>query len=451
MKKLFGTDGVRGKANVELTPELAFRLGKCASHVFAEKLTDRKNAHIVIGTDTRISCDMIESALTAGITAEGINVISVGVVPTPAMPKIIEKTNAICGIMISASHNPAEFNGIKFFNDKGLKLDDEVENHIESIYYNGYKTNHDEHSIHIGRKYTDENLKNVYIDSIVNSVSEDLSKLKIAVDLANGANYEISKKVLKKLTLNPLYLADNPNGININLNCGSTHLENLKKTVVENKLDLGIAFDGDADRVLMVDENGNDIDGDRMMLALAIHMKKNNTLKNNSVVGTVMSNMGLYKALSANDIKFISTKVGDRYVLEKMFEDGYNLGGEQSGHIIQSNFNSTGDGLYTAVKMLEIIATSYEKASDITNLMQTYPQVLVNVNVPNHIKYDLITREDVKSEIYKIENDLKGKGRALLRASGTEPIVRVMVEADDIKLVNEYSNILASFIKNLNY
>ncbi len=449
MKKLFGTDGVRGKVNSELTPMLAFNLARCAAHIFSKNVNDKKNSYVVIGKDTRISGDMLESALIAGVCSEGLNTISVGVVPTPAMPKLIIEKSAICGIMISASHNPAEFNGIKFFDSRGLKLPDDIENEIETLYRSEFENNVG--SLNVGRRYFDYDLKNVYIDEIIKNTKVDLSNLNIGVDLSNGSNYEIAKTVFNKLEVNATYIGDMPDGLNINLNCGSTYLGNLKKLVVEKNLDMGIAFDGDADRVLIVDELGNEIDGDRIMLALAINMKKNGILKNNAVVGTVMSNMGLSKALKNHDINFVATGVGDRYVLEEMLSKSYNIGGEQSGHIILLDYNKTGDGLSAAVRMLEVLKSSYSKASDITNLMKTYPQKLINVKVPNNVKYDLMKREDVKTEIDKIETELNGLGRVLLRASGTEPLVRVMVEAEDEKYVEKYCDYLAKFIENLEY
>ncbi len=324
--KLFGTDGVRGVANSELTPEMALKLGRCAAHQFKTKSNEKPV--IVIGKDTRISGDMLENALMAGITSAGVDVITAGIVPTPAMPKIIKKVGAIAGIMISASHNPYEFNGIKFFNSEGLKLTEAVEKEIEEKYLNGFESSQINYS-KIGTYKIDNSLKNVYIEYAINNIKTDLKHLKIAVDTANGANYEIAKTVFDKLGVNAVYLANKPNGININVDCGSTHIENLKNTVTKHKLDLGIAFDGDADRVLIIDENGELIDGDRIILALAIDMKEKGILKNNTVVGTIMTNMGLDVAL--NDKGLIDADKIRHYIVNHQVITKRNLNRFESG------------------------------------------------------------------------------------------------------------------------
>ncbi len=448
MKKLFGTDGVRGVANAEITPELSLRLGRVAARYFNETTTSDDKKVIVIGKDTRISGDMIESALSSGIMSEGLDVISLGVVPTPAMPMIIKETRACAGIMISASHNPYEFNGIKFFDAKGLKLTEEVEEQIEALYYEELA----DPSIQpekFGRRKVDEKLLEIYGKTISNNIDVDLSKLHIAVDLSNGANYKIAKEVFDATGMNITYLADEPNGVNINVDCGSTHLENLKKTVVDNKLDLGIAFDGDADRVLLVDEYGEDIDGDRILLLLAKTFKSENKLFGNTVVGTIMSNMGLEVALKECGINFERANVGDKYVLDRLVKNSYSLGGEQSGHVIMLDYNSTGDGLFTACMFLRAFVGQAKKASEIRSLMKSFPQKLINVKVPNEEKYDIMKMPEVLAKIEEIENELKGKGRAVLRASGTEPLLRVMVEAEEEVVVDEYVNKLADFIKSI--
>ncbi len=450
MKKLFGTDGVRGVANKEITPELATKLGRCAARYFKEKHGSNEKKVIVIGKDTRISGDMIESALSAGILSEGVDVISVGVVPTPAMPMIIDHIKSCAGIMISASHNPYEFNGIKFFDSTGLKLTEEQEGAIEEIYYSDLGSPCIEPE-DFGIRKVDEKLIQVYAAKIAFTIQKDLSGLKMAVDLSNGANYQVAKEVFNAAGASVIYLADEPDGVNINVDCGSTHLDNLKKTVVENKLDLGIAFDGDADRVLIVDENGEEIDGDRILLLLAKYFKDADSLSGNTVVGTIMSNMGLEVALKEADINFERANVGDKYVLDRLVKNSYCLGGEQSGHVIMLDYNSTGDGLFTACVFLRAFVGNYKKASEVRSLMKSFPQRLINVKVPNDVKYEIMQMPKVKAKIAEIDSELEGRGRAVLRASGTEPLLRVMVEAEDEAIVNEYVENLAEFIKSIEY
>lgn len=450
MKKLFGTDGVRGRANVELSPELAFKVGKYAAFVLSKHKQGSTTLRVVIGKDTRQSGDMLEAAIVAGVLSIGAIAISLGVVPTPALPHLIFHHDADLGIMISASHNPAEFNGIKIFDKDGLKLKDEIEEKIENLIHGEAEHGSvDLSSTKIGRYLIDDNSVEVYADKILHSIKYDFKNLRIGLDCANGSNYYIAPKLLRRLGAELMCIGVEPDGLNINEKCGSTHLDVLKKLVLDNNLDVGLAFDGDADRLLAVDENGELIDGDRIMLALAKKMKREGKLNNNTVVVTVMSNMGLFKALEAEGIEIAKTKVGDRYVLENMLENDHSIGGEQSGHVILRSFNNTGDGLYTAIRFLELLENGRVKASDFTSAMKSYPQFLKNVIVPNHLKYELAEITDVKDKIREVEEKLNGRGRVLLRASGTEPLVRVMLEGDDEAEIENYTDELVAFIEEM--
>lgn len=449
MNKYFGTDGIRGISNEELTPELALYVGKYSAYVLGIKQRlNSKNPLLLIGKDTRLSGDMIEHAITAGALSVGVDVISVGVVPTPAIPHLIKHYNANLGVMISASHNPYQFNGIKLFNEDGLKLRDEVEAEIEEFLHTKAELPDFENHKSIGRVIRELESRRIYEGKLENTLDLNLKGIRIGLDCANGSNYKIGPEVIKAFGAEIFTIGTEPNGININEDCGSTSLNALKQLVLKNKLDIGLAFDGDADRLLAVDENGEDIDGDRIMLALAKRMKKNGTLKDNTVVATVMSNMGMYIAMEEAGIFVEKTKVGDRYVLEKMLEKDYSIGGEQSGHIILKEFNKTGDGLFTALKLLEVLVKDVEKASDITNAMKSYPQVLKNIKVPNRIKYTIAEFEDIKNAIISVENKLGNRGRVLLRASGTEPLVRVMLEGENLSEINSYCDELIELIKD---
>lgn len=450
MKRLFGTDGVRGRANTELSPELSFKVGKYAAYVLTKHKTDGRPLSIVIGKDTRQSGDMIEAAIIAGVLSIGAKAISLGVIPTPAIPHLIFHHQADLGIMISASHNPAEFNGIKIFDAEGLKLGDEIEEEIEEMIHNEATLSGLEiSSTKVGRHLDDAEAVDVYAEKMIHSLKYDLKGLNIGLDCANGSNYHIGPKVLRRLGAEVHTIGVEPDGLNINDNCGSTHLDQLRKLVLEKKLHVGLAFDGDADRLLALDENGDLIDGDRIMLGLAKKMKAENRLNNNKVVVTVMSNMGLFKALEAEGIETEKTQVGDRYVLENMLKNNHSIGGEQSGHVILRDFNNTGDGLYTALRFLELLENGSRKASEFTAAMKSYPQFLKNVIVPNHLKYELADLADVKTKIKEVEDGLQGRGRVLLRASGTEPLVRVMLEGEDEAEIEKYTDELVAYIEEM--
>ncbi len=446
MKKLFGTDGIRGKANDELSAKLAYLAGLYSAIVLSR---DSEKCTLVIGKDTRKSCDMLEAAFSSGALSVGVDVISVGVVPTPAIPHLIKDYKADFGVMISASHNPAEFNGIKLFNKMGFKLNDSVEEEIEKLIKENDYEHLDLDSVDLGTvKHYPEAYKR-YEDILLKKTELDLTGLKIALDCANGANYFIAPHLLKSLGAELFLIGTSPDGLNINKDCGSTHLEKLKDLVVKKSLDIGIAFDGDADRMLAVDEKGELIDGDRIMLALAKRFKRQGRLKKNTVVATVMSNMGLQKALKEEGIELVRTKVGDRYVLEEMLNKEFSLGGEQSGHIIIREINSTGDGLSTALKLLEVLKNDVQKASEINQMMSSFPQVLINVPVPNRLKYRVQDLEQIKKAVNETEEKLKDRGRVLLRASGTEPLLRVMVEGENLEEIEECANYLVSVIQKV--
>lgn len=445
MGRLFGTDGARGIANSELTPELAMNIGRA---VAMELISDSvEHPTFLIGKDTRLSGDMLEGALIAGLTSAGANVKLLGVVPTPAVAFLIGKYNADAGIMISASHNPFEFNGIKIFSDEGFKLPDDLEEQIEKIVLDNkvpYKKAVD------GDIGTVERLNcaaDDYIDHIADSIPSDLKGLKIAVDCSNGSSSVTAKKLFERLGADVDVLYAEPDGININADCGSTHIENLQKYVVENKLDAGLAFDGDADRCLAVDDKGQLVDGDYIIAILAADLKSRGKLKKNTVVGTVMTNMGFNKFCDDNGMKFVSAKVGDRYVLETMIREGYNIGGEQSGHVIMLDFCTTGDGQLTGAMLMSLINRRNAKLSSIATLMQRYPQVLLNVKVSNDGKLAFYTDKVVKNEIKRVSNILGERGRILVRASGTEPLVRVMLEGEDLDEITKLAKETAKVVE----
>lgn len=445
MGRLFGTDGARGIANSELTPELAMNIGRA---VAMELISDSvEHPTFLIGKDTRLSGDMLEGALIAGLTSVGANVKLLGVVPTPAVAFLIGKYNADAGIMISASHNPFEFNGIKIFSDEGFKLPDDLEEQIEKIVLDNkvpYKKAVD------GDIGTVERLNcaaDDYIGHIADSIPSDLKGLKIAVDCSNGSSSVTAKKLFERLGADVDVLYAEPDGVNINADCGSTHIENLQKYVVENKLDAGLAFDGDADRCLAVDDKGQLVDGDYIIAILAADLKSRGKLKKNTVVGTVMTNMGFNKFCDDNGMKFVSAKVGDRYVLETMIREGYNIGGEQSGHVIMFDFCTTGDGQLTGAMLMSLINRRNAKLSSIATLMQRYPQVLLNVKVSNDGKLAFYTDKVVKNEIKRVSNILEERGRILVRASGTEPLVRVMLEGEDLDEITKLAKETAKVVE----
>ena len=444
MGRLFGTDGARGIANKELTCELAMNIGRAAAMVLAN---ENKHPKILIGKDTRLSGDMLEGALTAGLCSIGADVVLLGVVPTPAVAYLIKKYNADAGIMISASHNPFEFNGIKIFSCDGYKLPDELENEIESIVLDHSKPFPILVNDGIGKVIKAENAVSDYIEHIISTVPYRLDGMNVAVDCSNGSASTTAKELFTKLGANCHILFAEPDGININDKCGSTHLENLQKYVVENHLEMGVAFDGDADRCLAVDENGNVIDGDFIMAICAMDLHSRGKLAKNTAVGTVMSNMGFGKFCEENHLKFVSTNVGDRYVLEAMLREGYNFGGEQSGHVIFLDYSTTGDGQLTAAQLLSLVHRRNARMSSIATLMTHYPQILINVKVTNEGKVQFYKNQDIKNKIESVKNELGSDGRILVRLSGTEPLVRVMLEGLDKDKITRLANETADLIR----
>ncbi len=425
MGKLFGTDGVRGVANTELTSDLAYKLGRIGAYILTE---GKKKARIIIGKDTRRSGDMLEAAIVAGILSTGSDALCVGIVPTPAVAFLTRKYKADAGVVISASHNPVEFNGIKFFNKDGFKLQDEIEEKIEEIILNHREIDLCPTGGDIGRKIEIDDSIEQYSQFLMKTIDTDLKGMKIAVDCANGAAYEVAPSVLSALGAEIKVINNKPDGLNINLECGSTYPESLQKLVTDWGANVGLAFDGDADRLIAVDEKGQLVDGDKIMAICGSFMKEKGDLSKDTVVSTVMSNIGFDIALKEAGCSVVKTKVGDRYVLEKMREEGYDLGGEQSGHLIFLKHNTTGDGLLSALKLLEVVKEKRQSLSKLSAMMVTYPQVLVNAKVSNVNKTKYMEDEIICNEIAKLENAMNGEGRVLIRPSGTEPLVRVMLE-----------------------
>lgn len=446
MGRLFGTDGVRGVANKDLTNELAMKIGMAAAEILLKRAGDQRPT-VMIGRDTRASGDMLEAALTAGFCSVGVNVLSVGVVPTPAIAYLVGKYGCEAGVMISASHNPCEYNGIKIFQSTGYKLPDSVEDEIEAIILDSpdqieLKTGGD-----VGRRTYCKTAVEDYIEHIVSVSEVSFDGLNIAIDTANGSASVCAKEIFTRLGAKCHMLSDTPNGVNINLNCGSTHMEELAEFVKANKLDLGIAFDGDADRMLAVDENGEIVDGDKVIAICATQMKQEKKLAKNTAVVTVMSNMGFFKFCEDNGIKCAKTAVGDRYVLERMLKDGYNIGGEQSGHVIFLDHATTGDGELSAVKLLETVVKSGASLAQLSKVMTVYPQVLINVPVTDEGKKKYNNDEYIISAVQEAEMELRGDGRVLVRVSGTEPLVRVMLEGMDTEQITRLGNDIANVVK----
>lgn len=451
MKKYFGTDGIRRIANTELTPELVFRVAKAGAYVLSKHTSHIPT--ILIGRDTRISGTLIESAMVAGFLSYGANVKILGVIPTPAVAYLTKKLNADASVVISASHNTFEFNGIKFFSNKGMKIPDSIEEEIEEIMDSGKLNEFTAVNENIGVSEITEELINEYENFIVNIFEKNIkgkiiNDFKVVIDTANGATYKIAERIFKRLGINFSVINNTPNGININDNCGSTHLNTLKEYVVSNKYDLGIAYDGDGDRCLAVDETGREINGDIMLAILSKYLKDNDNLKNDTIVATVMSNLGLDVYSKNNNLNLIKTNVGDRYVLEQMLKSGYNLGGEQSGHIILLDYNPTGDGILTSLMLITSLIKYNKKASELSNIIDIYPQVLVNAKVNNDKKYLFKEDKEINDVIKIVENEFAGEGRVLIRASGTEPLVRVMIEGKDIEKITTKANEIAKIIEN---
>ncbi len=443
--KLFGTDGVRGEANVVLTAELAYQLGRAAAYVLKRDGLPDKEPAMVIGKDTRISGDMLEASLIAGICSTGVNVYQVGVIPTPGVAVLTRTLNCMAGVVISASHNPYQDNGIKFFSPLGTKLPDEVEAAIEAVIADGMKDVPSPSGAGIGRVIAYPEGAEKYSDFLQRKVDGDFSGLRIVADCANGAASFIAPKLLRSLGADVVALSCKPDGININHNCGSTHLEQLQKAVVDQRADLGIAYDGDADRLLAVDHNGRVIDGDRLLLIFGGYLDKQGLLAANTVVITVMSNMGLKIALKEKGIKTLETKVGDRYVIEGMKESGAVLGGEQSGHIVFGLDNTTGDGILSSLKLLQIVKQSKKTLAALADEMEQYPQILINVRVKE--KHGWEEKAEIKQAIEAAQNEMGDTGRILVRASGTENLLRVMVEGKQQEQIDRLANQIADVVK----
>lgn len=443
MGKYFGTDGIRGIANKDLTPELAFKVGRAGAYI----LSKGKKGKILVGKDTRASGDMLESALIAGITSMGLDVVSLGIIPTPAVAYLTRKYDALAGVVISASHNPGEYNGIKFFNSKGLKLADEVEEDIESVIENIENLELRPIGREVGILYKEENGSKDYKEFLKSTIDIDLKGIKIAMDCGHGALYKIGPEIIRELNGEVVVVNDDPNGMNINDKCGSTNPEIIQKLVIDEKADMGISFDGDGDRIIAVDNKGKLVDGDHILAICATHLKDNGKLKNNTVVGTIMTNMGLDIYLKEKDMNIVKTTVGDRYVLEEMLKSDYVIGGEQSGHIIFLDYNTTGDGLATGLHLLEVMKSTRKTMAELNSLMTDYPQVLVNAKVKNEFKYKYLENEEIKLEIEKIEKMFHGQGRVVIRPSGTEPLVRVMIEGKCQEEITKIAEDLAKFIE----
>lgn len=446
MARLFGTDGVRGVANEELTPLLAMQLGQAGAYVLTKEKEHKPT--IMVGCDTRISGDMLANALMAGVCSVGANAVYVGVMPTPAIAYLTKKYKVDAGVVISASHNPVEFNGIKFFDGNGYKLSDELEDEIEALIKSNMKDVKFPTGAQVGKIKYRTDAREEYINHSIKAVPVDLSNLKIVVDCAEGASFYTSIEALKELGANIIAIHNMPDGTNINANCGSTRMEELQARVVFEKANVGLAFDGDADRLLAVDEKGEIIDGDQIMAIIGNHMKNKGTLKKDTIVVTVMSNLGFTIMARENGINTEQTKVGDRYVLERMREIGASLGGEQSGHVIFLDENTTGDGLLSALHLLEVMVDTGKPLSELANIMTVLPQALVNAMVPNHKKDSYMEYPEIAEAIAKLEEKFSGEGRVLIRPSGTEPKVRVMIEGKNQDEINKDAKELAELIQN---
>ncbi len=444
MARMFGTDGVRGVAGTELTIELATQLGQAGAYVLTREKSHKPT--IMVGCDTRISGGMLANALMAGICSVGANAIYVGVAPTPAIAYLTRKHKVDAGVVISASHNPMEFNGIKFFNGEGYKLSDELEDEIEALIRNNMKDIDFPTGAGIGKIDYRFDIVDEYVEFEKETVPVDLSGLKIVIDCAEGASSYTSVKALKDLGADLVAIHTEPDGTNINADCGSTHMDELKARVVSEKADVGIAFDGDADRMLAVDENGKMVDGDEIMAICGNYLKSKGRLAKDTIVVTVMTNLGFSIMGKEQDINIEKTKVGDRYVLENMKENGYNLGGEQSGHVIFLDDNTTGDGLLSALHLLQVMVDTGKPLSELAKVMEVLPQALVNAKVPNDKKESYMEYSDIAEAIAELEKKFAGEGRVLIRPSGTEPLVRVMIEGKDQKVIDEEAHKLAELI-----
>lgn len=447
MGRLFGTDGARGIAVTELTCELAMNIGRAAAIVLTKQKTHKGKARILIGKDTRISSDILESALIAGITSVGADVELLGVVPTPAVAYLVRYYGADAGVMISASHNSVEYNGIKLFSSTGFKLPDEVENEIEALILDTPEKMTLVDGSDVGRVRTMYGAVSEYNEHIQSTVDGKFQGLLVAIDCANGSASATAESLFYKFGAEYVYINNEPDGLNINDKCGSTHIEQLVELVKKRGCDVGFAFDGDADRCLAVDEKGNIIDGDKLIAILSRYMKEIGTLKNNTAVVTVMSNLGFHRFMNENKIETVCTKVGDRYVLEEMLNNGYNIGGEQSGHIIFLDHATTGDGQLTAAQTLELLSKCKRPLSQLVKDIPDFPQLLVNVKITEDKKGLWDKTQKIIDIIAQAEQAMGENGRILVRESGTEPLVRVMIEGKDKKEVLHWTNLIADTIK----
>ena len=444
MGRLFGTDGVRGVANSELTPELAFKLGKAGAHVLSR---DKERPVVIIGKDTRLSGDMLEDALSAGILAVGGNVIKVGVLPTPAIAHLVKVYQADAGVVISASHNPFEYNGIKFFNGDGFKLDDSIENEIEDIILRDIDVNSHITGDMLGRCLeADDDAEEKYAEFLKSTIDVDIKGIKLVLDCANGAAYSVAEKVYSELGADITVIGNEPNGVNINDGYGSTHPEKLQEEVVKQGAFMGLAYDGDADRLIAVDEKGRIIDGDKLICICAKMMKDRKQLAGDIVTATVMSNIGFHKYINGMGCSVEVTGVGDRYVLESMLKTGSRIGGEQSGHIIFLNHTTTGDGILSSLQLLQAVLLSGKKASELSDEIEIFPQVLRNARVKNENKSIFMDDSEIKDAVAKVEKEIEGSGRLLIRPSGTEPLVRVMLEGQDVAHITQLAEGLADIL-----
>ena len=443
MTRLFGTDGVRGIANQKLTPKLCYDIGRAAAFV----LTKNKKGKVLVGRDTRLSGDLVESSLIAGFMSIGLDVDVAGVIPTPGVAYLTRTGDYLCGVSISASHNPFEYNGIKFFSSDGLKLDDKVEDDIEEKVLFTTKIYKDVTGDELGRVNRSNKFTEKYISYLKGLTDERFDGLEVAIDAGNGAQSFIAEEVLKSYGASVKIINNDPNGKNINDICGSTNPKLIEELVKKEKSNIGMSFDGDADRIIAVDEMGKVVDGDHILAIVATYLKENNKLKNNAAVGTIMSNMGLKKYLETIDVDFIETKVGDRYILEKMLKDDYVIGAEQSGHVIFLDYNTTGDGLATGIHLLEIMKKTGKKLSELNGLMKDYPQVLKNASVRDELKNRYEEFPDIIKAIREVEEAYHGRGRVVIRPSGTEALVRVMIEGEDTYKLSQDADKLVKIIE----
>ena len=444
MGKLFGTDGIRGIVNDDLTASLAFKIGASVAKVLKQELK-KDNLTFLVGTDTRISKDMFTASIISGVLSENCNIIDLGIMPTPAISYLTKELKKDGAFIISASHNPSKYNGIKVLDQNGYKLTEQMEEKIERQIINFEENNHINKC---GKILKTKDPIELYIKHLLKTIdiNDELKNKKILIDTANGASYKTAEQLFKKININYDIINNHPDGLNINENAGSTHIQNLQKLVKENNYDLGIAYDGDADRCIMVDEDGEEVDGDYIIAICGNHLKKQNKLTNNTLTGTVMSNLGLVKFCKEQNINFSKTKVGDKYVLEEMLKNNYPLGGEQSGHIIFREYANTGDGELTSLQVLNVMAKENKSLKELKNIMKKYPQVTINVETTKQGKEKLNTNKNIQNKISELNQILNEDGRVLVRPSGTENLIRVMIEGKDKNQITQQCEELANYI-----